>query len=177
VIDGLVDRGVDVSTCARVPEGSKAAFGHAFGFIVKRLFHGRPIPIVPVLLNTYYPPNVPSAARCHDIGRAIRLAIEAYPADLRIAVIASGGLSHFVVDEALDQKVLAGLASHGEALRDLPRSALNSGSSEILNWVLTAGAVEHLPLAWTEYQPIYRTPAGTGVGVAAAVWMEGKAGQ
>ena len=177
VIEGLVARNVDVSTCARVPEGTEAAFGHAFGFIVKRLFRGRRIPIVPVLLNTYYPPNVPSAARCHDIGRALRQAIEAYPADLRVAVIASGGLSHFVVDEPLDHRVLAGLATHGETLRDLPRGALNSGSSEILNWVLTAGAVEHLPLAWTEYHPIYRTPAGTGVGVAAALWAEEETGR
>jgi hypothetical protein len=172
VIEGLVGRNVDVATCARLRQGSKAAFGHAFGFIVKRLFRGRRIPIVPVLLNTYYPPNVPSSARCHDIGRALRQAIEAYPPDLRVAVIASGGLSHFVVDETLDRSVLAGLATHGESLRDLPREALNSGSSEILNWILAAGAVEHLPLAWTEYQPIYRTPAGTGVGVAAAIWTD-----
>lgn len=170
IIEGLVDQDIDVATCASVPEGSKAAFGHAFGFIVKRLFQGRRIPIVPVLLNTYYPPNVPSAGRCHDFGRALRKAIEAYPADLRIAVIASGGLSHFVVDEALDQRVLAGLADHGAALKGLPRGALHSGSSEILNWVMTAAAVEHLELVWTAYEPIYRTPAGTGIGVAAAVW-------
>jgi OH-DDVA oxygenase len=52
---------------------------------------------------------------------------------------------------------------------------LNSGSSEILNWVLAAGAMGPLPLSWCEYQPVYRTPAGTGVGVAFAVWG-GRAG-
>jgi hypothetical protein len=55
-------------------------------------------------------------------------------------------------------------------LRELPSGALNSGSSEILNWILTAGACDHLPLRWLEYEPLYRTPAGTGVGSAFGVW-------
>ena len=181
VIRGLMDRNVDVAVSASVEDPSKAGFGHAYGFIVKRLFRGRRIPILPVLLNTYYPPNVPSAARCHDIGRALRSAIEASPADLRVAIIASGGLSHFVVDETLDRRVIDALSTgDAEALRTIPREALNSGSSEILNWVLAAGALEGLPLSWSEYQPIYRTAAGTGVGVAFAAWggrekPEGKA--
>jgi hypothetical protein len=171
VIQGLLDRDVDVAASARVEDASKAGFGHAYGFIVNRLFRGRRIPVLPVLLNTYYPPNVPSASRCHDIGRALKGALEASAADLRVAVIASGGLSHFVVDEALDRRVIAGLRpAHAEVLRGISRDALNSGSSEILNWVLAAGALEGLSLAWCEYQPIYRTPAGTGIGVAFAVW-------
>jgi hypothetical protein len=171
VIQGLLDRNVDVAVSARVEDASKAGFGHAYGFIVNRLFRGRRIPVLPVLLNTYYPPNVPSASRCHDIGRALKAVLEASPADLRVAIIASGGLSHFVVDEALDRRVIEGLRDGcAEALRGIPRGALNSGSSEILNWVLAAGALEGLPLAWCEYQPIYRTPAGTGIGAAFAVW-------
>ena len=57
-----------------------------------------------------------------------------------------------------------------DLLRTLPAGALNSGSSEILNWVMAAGAVDHLPLKWLEYEPLYRTPAGTGVGAAFGVW-------
>ena len=171
MIQGLLDRDVDVAASARVEDATKAGFGHAYGFIVNRLFRGRRIPVLPVLLNTYYPPNVPSASRCHAIGRALKGAIEASTADLRVAIIASGGLSHFVVDESLDRRVIEGLQDgHEEALRSIPRGALNSGSSEILNWVLAAGAVGGLPLSWCEYQPIYRTPAGTGIGVAFAIW-------
>ena len=129
--------------------------------------------MIPVMLNTYYPPNVMTPARCHDIGRKLRAVIEAAPDDLRVAVLASGGLSHFVVEEAIDQQLLDGLADpEGKALRTLPREALLEGSSEILNWVLTAGAVSHLPLAWVEYEPIHRTPAGTGIGCGFAVWQE-----
>jgi hypothetical protein len=173
IIDGLIDRDVDLGVAESVPDPDKAGFGHAFGFPAERLFGGIEIPMVPVMLNTYYPPNVLSPARCHDIGRKLREAIEAVPGDLRVAVLASGGLSHFVVEEELDRQLLDGLADpDGAALRSMPREALKEGSSEILNWVLTAGAVGHLPLSWIEYEPIRRTPAGTGIGCAFAVWEE-----
>jgi hypothetical protein len=102
------------------------------------------------------------------LGRALRDC----PQDLRVAVVASGGLSHFIVDEALDQTILQALQSGDhQALRDLPRGALNSGSSEILNWVVTAGAVKELPLTWHKYHSLRRTSAGTGVGAAFALWQ------
>ena len=88
----------------------------------------------------------------------------------RVGIVASGGLSHFVVDETLDRRVLQGLGGDSELLVTLPRGALHAGSSEILNWILVAGAVGARPLRWSDYQPIYRTPAGTGVGVGFAVW-------
>ena len=171
MIAGLMDRAVDLTICRDVPEPAKAGFGHAFGFPAKRLFRGREIPIIPVMLNTYFPPNVLSADRCFEVGRMLREAIEASPLDLRVAVIASGGLSHFVVEEELDRSVVSGLGDPtGKALRAIPREALLEGSSEILNWVMTAGAASHLPITWTEYIPVRRTPAGTGIGLAFAVW-------
>jgi len=33
-----------------------------------------------------------------------------------------------------------------------------------------AGALERLPLTWSDYQPGYRTPAGTGTGLGFALW-------
>ena len=173
LIVGLMEHNIDVAACARVEQPQTQGFGHAFGFVIKRLFAETSIPVVPILLNTYYPPNVPTAARCHDIGRALRQVIEASPTPARVAIVASGGLSHFVVDEQLDRRVLEGFEPGKEALlRSIPRAALSSGSSEILNWILMAGALGGLPLEWLEYQPIYRTPAGTGVGVAFGSWRE-----
>lgn len=171
LIKGLIDENFDIATASRVDDPKVAGFGHAYGFIVKRLFRGRSIPVVPILLNTYYGPNVPSASRCHDLGLALCRVVEASPNPLRVAIIASGGLSHFVVDEELDHRILDALGSGDHtALRCIPRGALNSGSSEILNWIVTAGAAQALPLRWKEYQPLFRTPAGTGVGAAFAVW-------
>jgi len=76
------------------------------------------------------------------------------------AIIASGGLSHFLVDEDFDRAILKACADKdAKFLQSLPRNKLHAGSSEILNWVGVAGACEHLDLNWFEYVPGYRTPA------------------
>ncbi len=171
LIGSLMRRHIDVSSSNEIADPHEAGFGHAIGFVVHRLLGDPPLPAVPILLNTYYPPNVPTAARAHDMGRALREAVREHPSDLRVGIIASGGLSHFVVDEALDRRVIEGFQpDKSHLLRELPAGSLNSGSSEILNWILTAGACDHLPLKWLEYEALYRTPAGTGVGSAFGVW-------
>lgn len=173
VIEGLIRRHVDIGALTKVENPHVAGFGHAFGFIAHRLLRGRDIPILPVLLNTYYPPNVVTPARAFDIGAAIREAIEESQLGLRVAVVASGGLSHFVVDTELDEKVLQGLyRGKSHHLKEIPPHALKSGSSEILNWILTAGIVSNMDIAWADHIPIYRTPAGTGIGMAFACWRE-----
>jgi hypothetical protein len=172
LIDGLMANDVDVCSVATVGHDAREGLGHAFGFIVKRLFGDAGTPIVPIMLNTYFPPNVPSARRCYDIGVALRRAIEADGSDKRVAVVASGGLSHFVVDEELDRRVMRALAEQDdEVLRSLRRGELNSGSSEILNWVMAGGVLEGLPVKWSQYVPLYRTPAGTGVGAGFMIWQ------
>jgi 3-O-methylgallate 3,4-dioxygenase len=58
-----------------------------------------------------------------------------------------------------------------EALCGIPVAKLNSGSSEIRNWITVAGASEHLDTQWQEYIPCYRSAAGTGCGMGFAVWQ------
>jgi 3-O-methylgallate 3,4-dioxygenase len=141
--------------------------GHAFGFVHRRLLRSRAVPIVPVVVNTYYPPNQPRPGRCFGLGRAIRSAVERYPGGDRVGILASGGLSHFTVDEDLDRRVLHAVVQGDEAaLAAIPPAKLNSGSSEIRNWIVTAGAARGLRPLWSEYVPLYRTPAGTGCGMA-----------
>jgi aromatic ring-opening dioxygenase catalytic subunit (LigB family) len=171
LIERLIEHDIDIGAASQIDDPHRSGFGHGVGFVVTRIFGDKRIPVVPVLLNTYYPPNVPKPARCHDIGRALRHAIEASPEKLRVAVLASGGLSHFTVDEKLDRRVLEGFEpGKAELLRTLPVPALNSGSSEIRNWIALAGAIEGMTNRWLEYQPLYRTPAGTGIGVAFGIW-------
>jgi hypothetical protein len=159
----------DLTVFTKQPAGR--TLGHAFTFPRYRL--GLPVttPIVPVFVNTYYPPNVPSAARCHRLGRELRRAVEDWGSSARVAVIASGGLTHFVIDETLDRAVLDAIAARDAgALGGLPRGKLRSGNSEILNWVTAAGALEGLEPTVVDYVPGYRTPAGTGTGMAFARW-------
>ena len=73
----------------------------------------------------------------------MRKAVEGFAGDARVGVLASGGLSHFLVDEDFDRAILKALADKDAAfLRTLPRNKLHAGSSEILNWVAVAGAAE-----------------------------------
>ena len=168
LIAELIDREFDIAASDRTPSGEGE--GHAIGFVHKRIMQ-EVVPIVPVCINTYYPPNQPTPRRCYKFGQALRAAVEAWPGDARVGIIGSGGLSHFVVDETLDRGFFEMLRNKdAAALQALPREKLNSGSSEIRNWIAVAGAVEHLSLAWSLYEPGYRTPAGTGTGLGFAFW-------
>jgi 3-O-methylgallate 3,4-dioxygenase len=170
LIEHLMDAEFDLaaSKCLREGEGE----GHAMAYVHRHVMdQAKPVPIVPVFLNTYYPPSQPRPRRCYHLGQAVRRAVESFPGDARIGVAASGGLSHFLVDEDLDRAILKACADKDAAfLQNLPRNKLHGGSSEILNWVAVAGCVEHLDLNWFDYVPGYRTPAGTGTGMSFATW-------
>lgn len=169
LIETLIDHEFDISQSRelRFERGE----GHAFGFVHRRLLPDPSLPIVPISLNTYFPPNQPRPKRCYELGVAIRDAIASWPKNWKIGILASGGLSHFVVDEALDSLVLdACREKDRDALTSIPLHKLNSGNSEIRNWITVAGAAEHLNVEWTNYIPCYRSPAGTGTGVAFAIW-------
>jgi len=168
LIETLMDSGFDVASSKHLPEGDGE--GHAIAYVHRHVLDAeRPVPVVPIFLNTYFPPNQPRPKRCHQFGKAVRQAAEGFPGDARIGVLASGGLSHFLVDEDFDRAILKAIAGKDAGfLQSLPRNKLNAGSSEILNWVALAGAVEHLELDWFEYVPGYRTPAGTGTGLSFA---------
>jgi hypothetical protein len=172
LVKSLIADGVDISVASRVDDPKKAGFGHAYGFILERLCNAPYIPTVPVMLNTYYPPNVPTPRRSYEIGRSVARAIQSDASNRRIAVIASGGLTHFHTDEAFDKRVLEALQSHdAETLKSLPVAALRSGNSEILNWVMAAGALEGLAVRYSKYIPVRRTPAGTGIGLGFVIWQ------
>jgi 3-O-methylgallate 3,4-dioxygenase len=147
---------------------------HGFSFIVKRLFDNNPSEILPVFQNTCYPPNQVRPSRAYDFGQQIASAISAWDEDVRVAIIASGGLSHFVVDEEFDRNLLDALQKKDEdALRKLPRHRLYSATSESLNWVAAGGALAATSLnaEVLDYVPVYRTKAGTGGGWAFLRWQ------
>jgi 3-O-methylgallate 3,4-dioxygenase len=170
LIESLMDVGFDMAASQRLPEGEGE--GHAIAYVHRRVMDAKkPVAAVPIFLNTYFPPNQPRPKRCYEFGQAVRKAVEAFPGEERVGVLASGGLSHFLVDEDLDRAILKACADKdAKFLQTLPRNKLHAGSSEILNWVAIAGAVEHLDLGWFEYVPGYRTPAGTGTGLSFATW-------
>jgi hypothetical protein len=155
-----------------VTERRPQAMPHAYSFVVKRIMNKKIRPIVPITQNTFYPPNTPSARRCYSLGNAVAKAVKNWDSDKKVAIVGSGGLSHFVVDEEIDQMALKGMMEKdAEQLAALPKFRLKSGNSEILNWITASGACEHLDMEVVEYVPVYRSPAGTGGGWGFALWQ------
>lgn len=169
IIEQLIVDEFDVTAFNEQPQGR--SIGHAFTFVRRRLLADARIPMMPILINTYNPPNQPSARRCFQLGRALRRAIESWPEDITVAIMASGGLSHFVVDENLDRRIIEGLRTNDvDSLTTIERKYMRSGNSETLNWIAAGGALEHLSMELIDYVPSYRSKAGTGVGMTFAVW-------
>ena len=174
IISSLTENHFDLTAMKALPDGAngKRGMSHAYGFIYRRIMT-KPIPAVHVCLNTFYPPNQPTAARCVALGKAIGRAILNYDKELKVAVCGSGGLSHFVIDEDLDKLVVDGLEKLDlEALSSLPEELLCSGTSEIKNWITAAAimAESNLKISSSEYIPCYRSEAGTGNAMGFMTW-------
>jgi hypothetical protein len=171
-------RGFDPAFSRRQVRGDPAraptsGMPHAYGFIYKQVFGTRPVPNVPIDTNTFFPPNQPDARRCLDFGRAVGDAIRSWQADARIAVIASGGLSHFVVDEEFDRDIMNAMMKNDFAhLAAYDEGYYQAGSSEIKSWIAAGGAMEEAGLGGeiVGYQALYRTPAGTGSSAGFMLW-------
>src|SRR5207253_3560146 len=120
LIESLTEREFEITRCANLR--AERGIGHAFSFLYQRLWPECNVPIVPIMVNTYYPPNQPTPKRCHDLGKAVREAVGTWKGGERVAILASGGLSHIVIDEPLDLQVLDALkARDTRALHALPR--------------------------------------------------------
>jgi Catalytic LigB subunit of aromatic ring-opening dioxygenase len=169
LIRALCDREFDITAMQGLQGGQFE--GHAFSFIHRRYLGAAQLPIIPIIINTFDPPNQPTPKRCLQLGQALRDLIAAYPQDLRVGVLASGGLSHFVVDEALDEGILGALKRKDRAwFAALDPKQLQAGSSEIRNWIVVSEVARDLELDWTHYTAGYRSPALTGTGLAFCAW-------
>jgi protocatechuate 4,5-dioxygenase beta chain len=137
------------------------------------------IPLVPIAMNCTVPP-IPLPTRAYEVGTILRDMLRAYPGDERVAVLATGGLSHepggpryFWVDEAFDRWFLSLLANgdHDALLRECTlekmEEAGSGGTAELLAWIMalpfTRGPAEILG-----YMPAVAWRSGTGM----VVWNE-----
>ncbi|HLY65375.1 MAG TPA: protocatechuate 3,4-dioxygenase [Chloroflexota bacterium] len=175
LIRQLIGREFDVAHSKRLPPGHHGSRNvpHAYGFVYRRIMDDKVIPNVPIFINTFYPPNQPTLHRTYEFGKAIGDAIRSWQSDARVAVIASGGLTHFVIEEDLDHIVLEAMQKHDDrTLARLPEERFNSGTSEIRNWIALAGAIAGQPLDMklVDYVPCYRSEAGTGNAMGFAFW-------
>lgn len=110
-----------------------------------------PLPaIIPIVFNTVEPP-MPSVHRCFRWGAMLGDAIARFDADVRVAILATGGLSHSIgeatmgaIDEAFDRECLQHFAAGDSAtlLDFLERrmAAAGNGTAEVRNWLAAHGA-------------------------------------
>ncbi len=168
---GLVKSGFDVASLARFePRGNPArGVSHAVANLVPEVDPDRQIPLVCVFLNEYYPP-LPSAERCYQLGAALAQILAERPE--RIAIYASGGMSHFPgmyncgwIDEPLDHWVLERLERNDhEALKHLftfDSDNMRAGTGELRAWISVAAAMKR-PARVVEYVPAHCTVTGCG---------------
>jgi len=174
IINTLVADDFDLAQSTKLPKDSaRLGIPHAYGFVYHRVLGDTPPPSVPVIFNVHYEPNRPSLRRCLALGHALRRAIKNWNGHKRVALVASGGLTHFVIDEEFDQTVLGAMERGDEdALGRLPEEYFRVGTAEIKNWlpVIAAMTAERRSFHKIDYVPCYRSEAGTGNAMAFVYW-------
>jgi len=176
LIERLMERDFDVAAAARLPQSASSNISglpHAYGFLYRRIMQDKFVPAVPLFINTFYPPNQPSVRRCYEFGESLVNAIESWKSDARVALIASGGLTHFVIDEEVDHAIFDAMREGSiEKVAELGESIFQAGTSEVKNWVPVAGAMARLGFKFhpVDYVPCYRSEAGTGNAMAFVYW-------
>ena len=174
ILDSLAAENFDLAQSDTTPTAApRRGIPHAYGFLYHSILGDTPPPSVPIILNVHFPHNVPKNRRCLDLGAALHRAIRSFDGFERVAVMASGGLSHFVVDEELDHKILAAMnTADEEALEAIPENIFKVGTAEIKNWYPVIAAMHQAGLRYhrVDYVPCYRSEAGTGNGMAFVYW-------
>jgi hypothetical protein len=167
LIDGLMDEGFDPSYSKKTRYDG--GLGHAFARVLKFLSPDAHCPVIPIMVNTYYPP-APSAKRCAAFGSALARVLNRFAGDERVVIVGSGGLSHTKIDEKLDQNFIRSLEHNDlDYMAAMPVHLLVEGTSEIRNWIVTAAAANR-PGTMIDYQPLYRTSTGVGCAMGFAYW-------
>jgi len=119
------------------------------------------IPILPIYVNTWVDPP-PSPRRCYQLGELVRQVAD--NSKERVAILATGGLSHFPgsprigeIDETFDHKLLEVMRQgKGKSLVDYSvQDLLEAGDTEFLNWMVVIGAVGDAKATYTAYMPDY----------------------
>lgn len=146
---------------------------HAFAYILRRVMNDRAIPTMPIITNTFFPPNQPRPWRCFELGQLMHRVISEWDRDVRVAVVGSGGMSHFVINEEFDQALIRALSTRdAHWLRQIDPLLMKDGTSELLNWVSAAGCLFETSLDGDliDYVPCYRSEAGSGTAQGFFAW-------
>jgi len=153
VVEQGIEAGFDLTYSQDVP------LDYAFYVPLHFAMPAPAVPIVPLYVNVYLPPQ-PAPARCYAWGRALRAILDRRPE--RVALVASGGLSHFPgtdrygsPDFEFDRALLASLAEGrgAETARFTGEELDKAGNVELRTWITLLGALGGARAELLAYEP------------------------
>ena len=171
LLSGLMKKNFDPAYLSKIAGIGRPerGMGHMVTFPATKLTPKLDIPIIPIFINEYFAP-LPTAQRCWDLGVAIRELM----ADRkeRIAIYASGGLSHDPggpragwIDEPLDLWILErlerGKAKDLTSLFTFDSDTLRGGTGEVRAWITVAAALDR-PATIVDYIKAHHAKVGLG---------------
>ncbi|MDM0029743.1 class III extradiol dioxygenase family protein [Variovorax saccharolyticus] len=147
LVNALVEQEFDIVSCQEMQ------VDHACSLPLKLLYPegDYPVAVVPVCINTVQFP-LPKARRVHALGKAVGEAIRTWDSSKKVAVVASGGLSHQLdgeragfINKAFDLQFLDSMESNPEwatqfSIHELVEKAGTQGV-ELLMWLAMRGAL------------------------------------
>lgn len=166
ILDASLDSGFDLSFSEEV----HLDYGHLIP--LSYLLPKADIPIVPLYTNAYAQPQ-PEPKRCLELGRFLgRVIHEKTPENYKVAILASGGMSHYPgepnageIDLKFDKWMMESLKSGtlGEDLAKLTsRDIDQAGNGEMRSWVVMMGALGRQKPVYTNYISSWRAIIGLG---------------
>ncbi len=173
IINTVTEQDFDLVTCQEM------LVDHACTLPMKLLWPDGDCPsVVPVCINTVQFP-LPSAKRVYALGRAVGDAIHTWESDKKVAVLASGGLSHQLdgeragcINKECDLQFLSSLLTNPEwatqfSIHDLVEKTGTQGV-ELLMWLAMRAALTTNTIAVRKVHSNYHIPiSNTATGLLA----------
>lgn len=179
IYEECIEGGIDLASSTSF--ANDQLISHAHREPLEFLQLGDTVCVLPIFINAINVP-APTPARCYEFGRVLRKSVEKLPNQTRVAVYASGGLSHFSagfpwkhyqgnaalgsICQDFDRQIL-GWMENGEGARLAQltnRDLLAQGEIELRQWITLMGMVGAGKPERLNYEPFYRGIMGMAVG-------------
>jgi len=174
IAESLINQNFDMTTCQEmlVDHGCVVPMN-----LMWRHLPEWPCQLIPLAVNTVQHP-LPSAKRCYDLGKALRVAIESYPEDKKVVIIGTGGLSHQlqgeragIIDVEFDLQCMNYIINDPEKMTaysnsEIMRKAGTEGV-EVIMWMVMRGALS--PNVNVLHKHYHAPISNTGAGVVLLV--------
>lgn len=168
LLNGLVEEGFELAF------SDEMKLDHSFMGPLHFVTPNMSLPVVPIFQNCLAAP-FPTPRRCFELGATIRRVVEGMPDGSRVAIIGTGGLSHWIggpdhgrLNEDFDKEFLERFAAGDmEFLRSLTTQViadeLGNGGQEVRNWITVRGAAPDFTVDVVYYEAIYEWLVGAAV--------------